>query len=138
MSDIGSIASPKDKLLRSYNSLYMKIFEMDEIDDEQHPSANKKQERQTMNSKSKGTVTIEGEYATLRYDRRLSHPKEMVWQVITDPKELAGWMNTKAVIDGRNGGTIDFVNTVSGFHTTGRILVWDPLHIFEHEWAYYS
>jgi uncharacterized protein YndB with AHSA1/START domain len=43
-------------------------------------------------------------------------------------------MNTKAVVDGRNGGTIDFVNTVSGFHTTGRILVWDPQHIFEYEW----
>jgi hypothetical protein len=43
-------------------------------------------------------------------------------------------MNTKAVIDRRNSGTIDFVNTVSGFHTTGRILVWDPLRVFEHEW----
>jgi hypothetical protein len=43
-------------------------------------------------------------------------------------------MNTNAVIDGRNGGTIDFVNTVSGFHTIGRVLVWDPPHVFEHEW----
>jgi uncharacterized protein YndB with AHSA1/START domain len=90
-------------------------------------------ERQTMNPES-GTVTIEGEYATLRYERRLSHPREVVWKAITDPKELAGWFNTKAVIDGRNGGTIDFVNTVSGFHTTGHILVWDPQRLFEHEW----
>ena len=43
-------------------------------------------------------------------------------------------MNTQAVINGLNGGTIEFVNTVSGFHTTGRILVWDPLSVFEHEW----
>lgn len=83
---------------------------------------------------SKGMVAIEGDYATLIYERQLSHPKEVVWKAITDTKELEGWMNTKAVIDGRNGGTIDFVNAVSGFHTTGRILVWNPLRVFEHEW----
>lgn len=87
-----------------------------------------------MNPESKGTVTIESEYATLRYERQLSHPRELVWKAITDPKELAGWFNTKAVIDGRSGGTIDFVNTVSGFHTSGHILAWDPQCVFEHEW----
>jgi uncharacterized protein YndB with AHSA1/START domain len=93
-----------------------------------------------MNAKSsdvnnqKGTVTIEGGYATLRYERRLAHPREAVWKAITDPKELAAWFNTKAVIDGRNGGTIDFVSGPAGFHTTGRILVWDPPRVFEHEW----
>ncbi|AIF84325.1 hypothetical protein NTE_02271 [Candidatus Nitrososphaera evergladensis SR1] len=81
-----------------------------------------------------GTVTIEGEYATLRYERRLAYPREVVWKAITDPKELAMWFNTKAIIDGRNGGTIDFVSAPAGFHTTGRILVWDPPRAFEHEW----
>jgi uncharacterized protein YndB with AHSA1/START domain len=101
---------------------------------EQQLSANEKRSRKILNPESKGTITIEGEYATLRHELRLSHPIEVVWKAITDPRELSGWMNTKAVIDGRNGGTIDFVNTVSGFHTTGRILVWDPQHVFEHEW----
>jgi uncharacterized protein YndB with AHSA1/START domain len=87
-----------------------------------------------LNPERKGTVTIEGEYATLTYKRQLNYPREAVWRAITDPKELAGWMNTKAVIDGCNGGTIDFVNAVSGFHTRGSILVWDPLSVFEHEW----
>jgi uncharacterized protein YndB with AHSA1/START domain len=95
---------------------------------------NEKPNEKTLNTESTGTITIEGEYATLRYERRLSYPREIVWKAITDPKELVGWMNTKAVIDGRNGGTIDFVNTFSGFHTTGHILVWDPLRVFEHEW----
>ena len=81
-----------------------------------------------------GTVTMEGDYATLRYERRLAHPTEAVWKAITDSKELAAWFNTKAVIDEHNGGTIDFVNTLSTFHTTGHILVWDPSHVFEHEW----
>jgi uncharacterized protein YndB with AHSA1/START domain len=97
-------------------------------------STNDERSDKLANPELKGTVTIEGNYATLRYERRLSHPREIVWKAITDPKELTGWMNTKAVIDGRNGGTVDFVNTVSGFHTTGHILVWDPQREFEHEW----
>jgi uncharacterized protein YndB with AHSA1/START domain len=111
----------------------MKSIEIDEKV-ERHPSTNEKRSDKPLYPEPKGTVTIEEEYATLRYERRLSHPREVVWKAITDPKELAGWMNTKAVVDGRNGGTIDFVNTVSGFHTTGHILVWDPQHIFEYEW----
>ena len=87
-----------------------------------------------MNFKSNGTVTIDGDYATLRFERRLLHSREIVWKAITDPIELASWFNTKAIIDGRNGGTIDFITAPAGFHTTGRILVWDPPHIFEHEW----
>jgi uncharacterized protein YndB with AHSA1/START domain len=101
---------------------------------ERHQSTNEKPSNKPLNPESKGTVNIEGDYVTLRYERQLSYPREVIWKSITDPKELVGWMNTKAVIDGRNGGTIDFVNTVSGFHTTGHILAWDPLRVFEHEW----
>jgi hypothetical protein len=80
-----------------------------------------------MNASSQnGEVIIEGDYATLKYERRLAHPREAVWKAITDPKELAVWFNNKAVINRRNGGTIDFVTGPAGFHTTGRILVWDP------------
>ena len=111
----------------------MKSIEIDKKV-ERYSSTNKKQSIKPSNPDSKGTVTIEGEYATLRYERRLSHPREVVWKAITEPRELAGWMNTKTVIDGSNGGTIDFINTVSGFHTTGRILAWNPKRVFEYEW----
>ena len=87
-----------------------------------------------MKASQNGEVIIEGDYATLKYERRLAHPREDVWKAITDPKELAMWFDNKAVIDGRNGGTIDFVTGPSGFHTTGRVLVWDPPRVFEHEW----
>jgi uncharacterized protein YndB with AHSA1/START domain len=86
------------------------------------------------NDSKNGTVTIDGGYATLRYERSLPHPPEAVWKAITDPKELAAWCNTRATIDGRPGGRIDHVNSPSGFHTTGRILTWDPPRVFEHEW----
>ncbi len=87
-----------------------------------------------MNPNPNGKVTIEGDYVTITWQRQLPHPREEVWYTITDPKELFEWFNTRAVIEGRNGGTIDFVNTISHFHTTGRILVWDPPRVFEHEW----
>jgi uncharacterized protein YndB with AHSA1/START domain len=112
----------------------MKSIEIDEKEVERGLPTKKKQDEKTLNLETKGTVTIEGEYASLRYERRLPYPREVVWKAITNSRQLAEWMNTNAVIDGQKGGTIDFVNTVSGFHTTGRILVWDPVSVFEHEW----
>lgn len=113
----------------------MKSIETEHEKVERHLShTSEKRNGKILTRESKGTVTIEGEYAMLRYERRLSYPREVVWKIITDPNELSEWMNTNAVIDGRNGGTIDFVNTLSGFHTTGRILAWDPQRVFEHEW----
>src|SRR5919198_5546272 len=87
-----------------------------------------------MNASQNGEVIIEGDYATLKYERQLAYPREVIWKAITDPKELAMWFNNKAIIDGRNGGSVDFVTGPAGFHTTGRILVWDPPRVFEHEW----
>ena len=81
-----------------------------------------------------GNVTVEGEYATLAFERRLPHPPEEVWEAITEAGQLAKWYMTKARIDGRVGGTIDFWAGPSQLHVTGIILAWDPPHLFEHEW----
>jgi len=81
-----------------------------------------------------GTVVIEGDRATLVFQRRLMHPPEKVWTALTDPAQLSSWYMTKAVIEGRQGGTIDFHAGPSRLHVTGRILTWDPPRVFEHEW----
>ncbi len=102
---------------------------------EQNLSTDNKQNDETRNTESKGTITIEEKYGTIEFERRLSHPKEMVWKAIADPKEIFKWLpDYKGTIDGYNGGAIDLVNTVSGSHVTGDILVWDLNHIFEYEW----
>ena len=89
----------------------------------------------TLNTQSKGIITIEKEYGTLKFERRLSHPREVVWKAITDQKEIFRWLpDYKGTFDGYKGGAIDLVNTVTGSHVTGDILVWDPHHVFEHEW----
>lgn len=81
-----------------------------------------------------GKVVIEGDEATLVFWRRLPQPPEAVWKALTDPSELSGWYMTKALIDGREGGTVDFQAGPSRLHVTGRILTWDPPRTFEHEW----
>lgn len=65
-----------------------------------------------------GQVTVEGEYATLTFERRLPHPPEAVWEAITEPEQLTDWYMTKARIDGRVGGGIDFWSGPSQLHIT--------------------
>jgi hypothetical protein len=64
-----------------------------------------------------GTLEIDGDHATITFRRHLPYP----------------------VIDGRSGGTIETVADeppapVEAKRMTGRILVWDPPHVLEHEW----
>ena len=61
-----------------------------------------------------------------------------MWSAITDPDERAQWFGETS-IDAREGGMIDMVATgpplpAEKKRMTGRILVWDPPHVFEHEW----
>jgi uncharacterized protein YndB with AHSA1/START domain len=100
-----------------------------------HLSPSEKRNESTLDTKSTGEVSIEGEYGTLKFELRLSHPIEIVWKAITDPEEIFRWLpDYEGVFDGHKGGTIDLVNTVSGSRVTGDILVWDPHRVFEHEW----
>jgi uncharacterized protein YndB with AHSA1/START domain len=81
-----------------------------------------------------GAVVMEGEKATLVFRRRLDRPPEVVWKALTDPSELSKWYMTDAAIDGREGGTIDFIAGPSRLHVSGRILTWRPPTVLEHEW----
>ena len=81
-----------------------------------------------------GAVVMEGKLATLVFRRRFDQPPELVWRALTDPSELSKWYMTKAVIDPREGGAVDFVSGPSRLHVTGRILTWDPPKVLEHEW----
>lgn len=72
--------------------------------------------------------------ATLTFRRFLRHPPATVWKAITDPQELKRWFLTTAQVDGRVGGRVDLVTGPSQVHATGRILAWDPPHLYEYEW----
>ena len=68
-----------------------------------------------------------------RYQRRLPHLPEEVWEAITDPKQVNVWFSTTAKIDARHGGTIEYISGPTGFRRPGRISVRNPPRIFEHE-----
>ncbi len=85
-------------------------------------------------NKQIGIVTMEGDHVSLKYERRLPHTAEALWETITDPKEVSVWFSTTAKIDARPGGTLEYISIPVGIRRTGRILVWNPLHVFEHEW----
>ncbi len=83
----------------------------------------------------KGRVIIEGDHATIIFERLLHHAPELVWDAITDPTELKEWlMCSSAKIDGRTGGSVEMVSGPAQFHVTGKILTWDPPRVYEHEW----
>lgn len=80
-----------------------------------------------------GRVVYEGDTATLLFERRLRHPIEDVWAAITHPDHLARWYMTRAILDGRVGGALEFWSGGAQVHVTGRILTWDSPRVFEHE-----
>lgn len=86
-----------------------------------------------------GKLTIEGDLAVLTFERRLPFPVDAVWSAITDPAERKHWMG-ETTIDAREGGTIETVADGPPVppevkKMTGRIRVWDPPNVFEHEWS---
>ena len=89
-------------------------------------------------SDGSGRLTIDGDRAVLTFERRLPFPIDAVWAAITDPSQRRQWFG-ETTIDARKGGVIDMVPDgpplpPDGKRMTGRILVWDPPHVFEHEW----
>jgi uncharacterized protein YndB with AHSA1/START domain len=83
----------------------------------------------------KGTLTPDGEHATLTFHRTYSHPPEDVWDAIATPEGLREWLLcTHAVIEGRAGGRIELVSGPSRYHSTGKVLVWEPPRALEYEW----
>jgi uncharacterized protein YndB with AHSA1/START domain len=85
-----------------------------------------------------GEVLVDGDRAVLRFERRLPYPVETVWAAITEPAQRDRWMGPTS-IDPRAGGRIETVAVGPPLppdrkRMTGRILVWDPPHVFEHEW----
>jgi uncharacterized protein YndB with AHSA1/START domain len=89
-------------------------------------------------SQPNGRLIVDGEQAVLEFERRLPFPVEAVWAAITDPEQRAQWFGP-TTIDGRAGGSIEMNPTGPPLpprqkKMTGRILIWDPPHVLEHEW----
>jgi len=83
----------------------------------------------------RGLLVDEGDHATLTFHRRYRHAPERVWDAIATPDGLRGWLLcTVARVEGRVGGTIELVSGPPAYHSTGKVLAWDPPRVLEYEW----
>jgi uncharacterized protein YndB with AHSA1/START domain len=83
----------------------------------------------------RGTLVDEGEYATLTFHRTYQHLPEHVWNAIATPEGLRDWlMCTFASIESRSSGRIELVSGSAGYHSIGKILIWEPPRVLEYEW----
>ena len=101
----------------------------------QQLSSNEIRREEILKSASIGTVIIDGNYGAIRFERQINHPKEIIWNAITDQKEIFRWLpDYKGTFEKNKDGTIDLLNVVSGSHVTGKVLPYDLYRVFEHEW----
>jgi uncharacterized protein YndB with AHSA1/START domain len=83
--------------------------------------------------------TIENRPA-LRFERRLSHPVEVVWRAITESDELEQWFPSRVEVDELRPGaemTFRFENMPLDAPSTmaGRVTAFDPPRLFEFYWG---
>lgn len=73
----------------------------------------------------------------VRFERHYPFPVERVWRAVTDPAELRAWFPSPEVtFEARVGGTITLAgDPYQAEAMTGRVLAWDPPHVFGFEWG---
>lgn len=79
-------------------------------------------------------VTYKG-HPAVRFTRRYDHPVERLWAAITDPDELPHWFPSKAVMEPRVGGSIEFSGDPNMPLSTGTILEYEPPTRLAYTWG---
>src|SRR5436853_7189434 len=77
-----------------------------------------------------GTVTFEGEYAMITFERSIRHPIRVVWEALSESEHLARWYMTQARLDARERGYIDCRSCPPQYHVTREILICQPPKVF--------
>jgi uncharacterized protein YndB with AHSA1/START domain len=91
-------------------------------------------------------MTMYGTYDTienrpaLRFERRLSHPVEVVWRAITQSDELVHWFPSRVEVDElRAGGEMSFrfddMPLDAPSTMSGRVTEFDPPRVFAFDWG---
>jgi uncharacterized protein YndB with AHSA1/START domain len=89
-----------------------------------------------------GEVRRDGDKWVLRYERAMAHPPEKVWRAISESKHLRHWLPCDIVGERRQGAELELVfwpDHVEKYSIPepilhGKILVWDPVRVFEWTW----
>ncbi|HVK73042.1 MAG TPA: SRPBCC domain-containing protein [Kofleriaceae bacterium] len=86
-----------------------------------------------MTAPRRGELVLDGDETLIRFERELRHAPARVWKAITEPGELAQWMLESAMIEPRVGGSLRYVSSPTPIVWVGKVLAWDPPHLYEHE-----
>ena len=78
-------------------------------------------------------ITHDGRPA-VRFERRLAHPVDAVWRVVTEPAELARWFPSEVAVDLRPGGAMRFTFAPDAVYD-GEVVELDPPHRFAFLWG---
>ena len=74
----------------------------------------------------------------MRFERHYPFPVERVWRAVTDPAELKAWFPSPDVTYEAPRGRHDHPRrrpATAPEAMTGRVLAWDPPHVFGFEWG---
>jgi uncharacterized protein YndB with AHSA1/START domain len=83
-----------------------------------------------------GTLERVGDVSILRYERRLTHPRETVWRALTEDAELAAWFPTTMEGERAAGAVLRFSFRQSeGAPFGGQMLAFVPPSLMELRWA---
>jgi uncharacterized protein YndB with AHSA1/START domain len=83
-----------------------------------------------------GTLERADGVSILRYERRLAHPRALVWRALTEDADLAGWFPTTIEGQRRAGAELRFsFRQGEGQPFDGEMLVFVPPSLMELRWA---
>lgn len=91
-----------------------------------------------------GTIDRNADGYTLRFERRINHPRAKVWRAITESEHLVHWLPCDIVGERRAGAAVDLPFWPAhvdkyGLESTptlaGKIEVWEPPAVFEWWWS---
>ncbi len=81
-----------------------------------------------------GALERDGERWRLRFERRLAHSPEAVWQAITEPEHLAAWFPDRIVVERwEPGAPLRFVH--AGGEFDGEVLAVQRGSLLEFRWG---
>jgi uncharacterized protein YndB with AHSA1/START domain len=78
-----------------------------------------------------GMMTVDGDHATVTFERHYAQPPSVVWRALTDPGEVSRWLDD-AAIDLRIGGRFDIHFSDGEMH--GVIDELDPGRVLGYSW----
>lgn len=82
-------------------------------------------------SSDRGTVTVDGDRASVVFVRILEASVARVWQALTDPEDLSAWLESASI--GRRVGDEVHIGFDDG-PVTGVVTAWEPPTLLEYTW----